>query len=361
MSVFKKISRKLSSSSKDVKDEVSSPKVMSYGALATSDNVEKEEPNSIQGVYSKTQNSFIDDLFSFAERSVPQSIVVAIVIGVVCGISAFVYYRILWGLLQYVWHTLPNKFIVDQWDSDYYALWIPIVGFLMAAGVGLSVKYVGEPGDLPYTIKCVHEDGYIDILHMIPMVLASQFSIIGGGSLGPEAPLVAICACLGGFISMRLFKRKNRNTVRKHTLMGMAGALAAFFGSPLGGSLFALEVNNRFGIEYFEHAVESIFCGEVTLAVFRGLAGLPIAPIWDIKAPTLDGATPDHVLIGTCLGLLGAGAAALFANFHWTLMGWLKKNDLLRNERAVPRAFIGAIGIVSIGLVFPQTMFWGKS
>jgi H+/Cl- antiporter ClcA len=35
--------------------------------------------------------------------------------------------------------------------------------------------------------------------------------------------------------------------------MGMAGALAAFFGCPLGGSLFALEVNSRFGVEYFEH------------------------------------------------------------------------------------------------------------
>lgn len=35
----------------------------------------------------------------------------------------------------------------------------------------------------------------------------------------------------------------------------MAGALAAFFGCPLGGSLFAMEVNSRFGIEYFEHTV----------------------------------------------------------------------------------------------------------
>jgi H+/Cl- antiporter ClcA len=39
--------------------------------------------------------------------------------------------------------------------------------------------------------------------------------------------------------------------------MGMAGALAAFFGCPLGGSLFALEVNSRFGVEYFEHVSTS--------------------------------------------------------------------------------------------------------
>ena len=76
---------------------------------------------------------------------------------------------------------------------------------------------------------------------------------MAGGSLGPEAPLVAICAALAGVISHRVFNQRNTNVVRKHTFMGMAGSLSAFFGVPLGGSLFALEVASRFGIEYFEH------------------------------------------------------------------------------------------------------------
>jgi H+/Cl- antiporter ClcA len=153
--------------------------------------------------------------------------------------------------------------------------------------------------------------------HVMPMVCASQFSILGGGSLGPEAPLVAICAALGGYVSRKVFKRKNRNLIRKHTLMGMAGALAAFFGSPLGGSLFALEVNSRFGVEYFEHMVEAIFCGEVTLVVFRSLANLPIAPIWIIETPKLDGASGTNVVSGAIIGLLGAFVAMGFAKFHW--------------------------------------------
>jgi H+/Cl- antiporter ClcA len=39
----------------------------------------------------------------------------------------------------------------------------------------------------------------------------------------------------------------------------MSGALSAFFGVPLGDSIFALEVCSRFGVEYFEHLVEAIF------------------------------------------------------------------------------------------------------
>lgn len=142
--------------------------------------------------------------------------------------------------------------------------------------------------------------------------------------------------------------------------MGMAGALAAFFGSPLGGSLFALEVNSRFGVEYFEHIVEAIFCGEVTLAVFRSLAGLPIGPIWDISNPKLPGASAVDVFAGACIGLLGAGVAVIFAVFHKKVMGWYKANGLLPNDMAVQRALVGSVVIIGLGMVIPQTMFWGE-
>lgn len=189
---------------------------------------------------------------------------------------------------------------------------------------------------------------------------ASQFSIIGGGSLGPEAPLVAICAALGGFVSRRIFHQTNRNLVRKHTLMGMAGALAAFFGSPLGGSLFALEVNSRFGIEYFEHTIEAIFAAEATLVVFRGLAQMPLEPIWEISMPKLAFAEPKLVVYGAGLGLVGSMIAYCFAQLHFRVMAMYGRLDLLRNERAVYRALLGCVVVVILGMFIPQTMFWGE-
>ena len=42
-------------------------------------------------------------------------------------------------------------------DEAYHWLWIPILGYAMALGVGLSVRYLGEPGDLSYTVQCVHD------------------------------------------------------------------------------------------------------------------------------------------------------------------------------------------------------------
>ena len=99
--------------------------------------------------------------------------------------------------------------------------------------------------------------------------------------------------------------------------MGMAGALAAFFGCPLGGSLFALEVNSRFGVEYFEHVMEALFSGVICLAVFRQLANLPLESIWEITTLKLENSTPLEVFYGIFLGFLGAGVAVIFANLHW--------------------------------------------
>jgi H+/Cl- antiporter ClcA len=142
----------------------------------------------------------------------------------------------------------------------------------------------------------------------------------------------------------------------------MSGALAAFFGCPLGGSLFALEVNSRFGIEYFEHTVEAVFCGEVCLAVFRALAQLPIAPIWSITEATakLASTDPQHIVYGAVLGLVGAAIAALFTKFHFTILATFQAAGLLRNEAAIQRALCGAVVICLVGLLMPATLFWGE-
>ena len=309
----------------------------------------------------KTKGSFWEDARSFQEGTIPQSVVLAVVVGIVCGVCAYIYYFVLELLLDVIWKTLPEKYIIDVWPESSYFWWIPIAGFSMCIGVGLTVMFLGDPGDLPYTIKCVHEKGYIAIGHVPPMVLASLFSIVGGGSLGPEAPLVAICAALGGWISRTVFKQNNRNVVRKHTLMGMAGALAAFFGCPLGGSLFALEVNSRFGVEYFEHIVESILCGEVCVVVFRSLAGMPIEAIWTITTPKLAYATPTEVLLGIALGMVGSLVAFFFATMHWGVMAIFAKLDLLRDDKAIPRGLLGGCVVLGLGVLIPHTMFWGES
>jgi H+/Cl- antiporter ClcA len=64
---------------------------------------------------------------------------------------------------------------------------------VLGLGVGLSLLYVGYPGDLPFMVYCVHNGGVIPAKHFLPMLLCASISITGGGSLGPEAPIVLMC------------------------------------------------------------------------------------------------------------------------------------------------------------------------
>lgn len=235
----------------------------------------------------------------------------------------------------------------------------------MITGLGLTVLYVGDPGDLPYVISRIHTHAYIPMNHVTPTILASLFSIVAGGSLGPEAPLVAICGALGGYVSRNIFRQSSTNVVRKHTFMGMSGALAAFFGVPLGGSLFALEVCSRFGVEYFEHIIESIFCGEICLLVFRSLLGKDMAPMWNFTTPTIlriATCPPVYVLYGALIGLYGAFLAYLFAVFHGNTMELFGPRylNLLENHRAVYRGWFAGIFIVALMVLVPHTAFWGE-
>jgi len=245
--------------------------------VATSDEENIVETIGIKFIKRKSwfHRAILKRVIDMDEGSLGRSVIIAICVATASASGAFIYYVLLEFLLEFFWHTLPRKLLVEApWISEsFYVLWIPIIVFPMAFLLGLSVIYIGEPGDLAYTVKCVHQKGFVALDHVTPMLVASQFSILGGGSLGPEAPLVAICAALGGFISQTVFESRKRNVIRKHTLMGMAGALSAFFGAPLGGSMFALEVNSKFGVEYFEHMIEAILCGVITLGLFRYFAG----------------------------------------------------------------------------------------
>ena len=310
----------------------------------------------------KARTTFLNDTITFAEGTIPQSIIMAICIGCTCGLVAYVYYTILDYLLDVVWKVIPEQYIIDKWNEKFYVLYIPIATFSLSICCGLSIYYLGEPGDLAFTINSIHEKGYKATQCIIPMLFASLFTILAGCSLGPEAPLVGISAATAGYISRKVFKQTNRNVIRKHTFMGMAGALSAFFGVPLGGSLFALEVTSRFGIEYFEHLMETIFAGEICVMVFRSLTGLPLGQIWTISSTRIPEAEPYMILLGGSIGLCGAGVAYLWANMHWRIMDMFKVLNLLDDDNvyAVPRALFGATAVVIIGMLVPHTMFWGE-
>lgn len=166
----------------------------------------------------------------------------------------------------------------------------------------------------------------------------------------------------------------------------MACATAAFFGCPLGGSLFAIEVvSARFGGEincFQQFTVSAILSGTVSLGVFRWMAQLPIEPIWDFTLDSgndvfiskISSTLPIHMLYGAILGSLGALVACLYALLRGTICQCFQNHSLLKrhpghadqrsnplnNQSIVLRAWMGATAIILLGMTFPHTLFWGE-
>lgn len=146
--------------------------------------------------------------------------------------------------LHIVWKAIPEAMVASAEKSDggleflnnWGWMYTIIVSTVLGALAGLSIKLLGNPGDLPDVINCVHKEGYVPIQQTLPMIFCSLFSIAAGGSLGPEAPLVAISSSTCGWLSMHYFMH-DPVMVRKCTIIGMSAGLSAFFGVQLGGEL----------------------------------------------------------------------------------------------------------------------------
>ena len=67
------------------------------------------------------------------------------------------------------------------------------------------------------------------------MLVCSLFSVCAGGSLGPEAPLLCLCAGTVSYTFQKIIPVR-KDMLRYCSLLGMSAGLAAFFGVSLGGA-----------------------------------------------------------------------------------------------------------------------------
>ena len=289
------------------------------------------------------------------QLSYVQVLFYASIVGVVGGLVATIYYFVLEQLLELVWEIGKPYLtgIFPNWLPAWNYTWmVTTVGGL---GVGLCLYFFGSPGEMAIVIDKVHDPGRLEPSQTQAMVATSLVSITAGGSLGPEAPLVQINGSLGSWIADKL--NVTLKETRILTFCGMGAALAAFFGDPIGGPLFALEIPHRRGIEYYEAITPAIVAGIFSFGVFRFGTGLEVGGIYHFDyfsaVPALSWL---NLLEALALGVVGAVAGVLFIGIFR-----LTKFAIGRIEnRQILLALLGGLGIGCLAVLYPQTLFFSE-
>lgn len=286
------------------------------------------------------------------ELTYAQTILCATVIGITGGFVATAYYYGLEGCLHFVWHTLPEWITPSLPFGLAPANYVWIVTTIGGFCVGLVLHFMGLPGEVSMVVDKVHDPGQIEVRQTPAMIVASLFSITAGGSAGPEAPLVQIIASFGGWLGDKL--NLTLVNLRVLTFCGMSAALGAFFGAPLGGALFALELPHRRGLEYYEALIPAVLSAILSFVVFRVNTGLTIGGMYHFSdVPPL---TLTNLLQGGVFGIVGAATALLFVLIFRTV-GYLAR---WMEHQTIVLATLGGLSIGLIAMVFPQTLFFGE-
>lgn len=315
---------------------------------ATGNQTTAQPPQSYPAATTPNPDSLEDNPSGEAYQ---QLILYSALVGIAGGLVATAYYYVLEASTHSVWHTLPNllKMYFPTVSSGNY-VWIAttIGGFL----VGLTLRLMGLPGEVAFVVDKVHNPGRIELRQTPAMIVASLISIAFGGSAGPEAPLVQVNGSFGGWLGDKL--QLSATTIRVLTFCGMSAALGAFFGAPLGGALFALEIPHRRGLEYYEALIPAVLSAILSFFVFRFNTGLTIGGMYHFAAiPTL---SLMNLVEGALLGVLGALTAVIFVVVFRSI-GHLSEYIA---HYTILLATMGGLSIGLIALVFPQTLFFGE-
>lgn len=220
---------------------------------------------------------------------------------------------------------------------------VPAMGGAVAGAIGwVAARQKGGHG-LPEVMEAVTlKRGVVSLSATLTKAFAGLVTIVTGGSVGREGPIVQVAAAIGSRVG-RVLRRPERQ-LRVLTAAGCAAGLAAVYDAPIGAVLFVAEVvAGSFALEVLLPVmVASVFATAVTRTIFGAepifrVPGFALVSLFDSAA---------YAVVGLLAGLLGSAFLRL-----------LDRGERLFARLDLARPLAGALGgavVGVIGLTLPQ-------
>ena len=229
--------------------------------------------------------------------------------GVGAGLASGLLMRLLYAVEHWAWHFQTGT-LLDAAEHDSYThrlLVLSAAGVLAGAAMLLLYRYFGrQPTALD---KGIARGGLMPVGLTLGESVVSIVIVAMGASLGREGAVKKT----GGLIGSWLAGRGRLATADRQLLLACGGGagLAAAYGVPMGGGLFALEL--LLGTLDLAVAGPALLCTALSTAVSWTL--LPNQPTYDVPVYPI---MSEHIVWSIVVGpIIGLAAALYIKAIHW--------------------------------------------
>jgi H+/Cl- antiporter ClcA len=202
-----------------------------------------------------------------------QQFVWSIIIGVAMGFYTAFWKYLIDGCVDVFWVVVPTFLRNIGFFTDIQGN-LPMTHYMWICPTvfGSSLSYIFAslstkiPGQNQW-IQNVHSKGVQESDTFLQLFLLSTLGMASGLSLGPELPLVLTAGMVGSYLG--IMTKQSVLQARVLNLVAASSAVGGFFGFPMAGALFVLEIPHRMGLQYFEALSPAIFGSIVAVLTNR--------------------------------------------------------------------------------------------
>ena len=223
-------------------------------------------------------------------------------VGLAAGFAAVALTAVVDGL-TIVFDELAS--ILDGLAGGWTLMLVPAIAAIPVAFVVSRVASESQGAGVPYVMVAVERaGGFVRPIIAPAKLVATGFTLGGGGAAGREGPIVLIAASVASSIG-RLARQPSDMLVLM-VAAAAAGGIAATFLTPIAGTFFAMEVVlRRFNVRNFTIVVVSAVVANIVAISFYGdSAGLDL--------PDLDINSNWELFLHAIVGVSAAIAGILF-------------------------------------------------